>query len=97
MEIILSLAVIAQWAYFKVTLADVKATREAWHAETKGKVTDLERRQDEAEKHIIICENDRIKLSFENQSLIREMETLKMMVATYRSCNATECPLKQSK
>lgn len=93
-EILLTSAVAAIWAYFKSTLNDLKKTKDDQLNETRERVEILEKRQGESEKHILICEQDRIRLDSENKSLAREIDTLKTLVGVYRSCDASNCPLK---
>lgn len=92
MEAVLAIAVVGLWTWSKIALKEQKTLRESWHAETRREVDELKNNVKEHEAHIATCDRDRLKLSVENASIMREMETLKILIQAYRACNATDCP-----
>ncbi len=96
MEAVLAIAVVGLWTWSKMSLKEQKTLRETWHAETRKEVEELKANVKTHEEHITICDRDRLRLSVENESFKREMETLKILVQNYRSCTAEFCPMKKN-
>lgn len=101
-EIILIMVIIAMFTWIKKIQVEAESKRTEWHAETRKQVseanarcTHLEGKVEIMERHIDDCERDRVKLSIEQVSLSRELDTMKLLVATYRNCAMIGCPMKR--